>query len=268
MFKRFLASCLILALLALPAAPAAYAVSLRVGGTTVSGSLLYRGVTYVPLRPAARLLCPGAAVSWSDGQAVVKTSALTLTARPGECWIGANGRMLFVRDGVLLRNGTTYVPVRVLAKATGASVRWDSAACAASVSPGSGTITPGSAYYNADSLYWLSRIISAESGGEPLFGKIAVGDVILNRVASPDFPDTIYDVIFDKAGGTQFTPVANGTVYNVPNSDSVLAAKLCLDGASVAGASLFFLNPATASSSWIISSRSYVGTIGNHAFYA
>ena len=95
MFKRFLASCLILALLALPAAPAAYAVSLRVGGTTVSGSLLYRGVTYVPLRPAARLLCPGAAVSWSDGQAVVKTSALTLTARPGECWIGANGRMNF-----------------------------------------------------------------------------------------------------------------------------------------------------------------------------
>jgi N-acetylmuramoyl-L-alanine amidase len=115
-------------------------------------------------------------------------------------------------------------------------------------------------------VYWLSRIISAESGGEPLEGKIAVGNVVLNRVKSPDFPNTIYGVIYDTAGGIQFEPVANGTVNNVPDPDSVLAAKLCLDGASVAGGSLFFLNPSLATSFWITENRTKVAAIGSHVF--
>lgn len=76
--------------------------------------------------------------------------------------------------------------------------------------------------YNADDLYWLARIISAESRGESLDGKIAVGNVVLNRVASSDFPDTIYGVIFDDRWGGQFEPVRNGTIYQTPTEDSVL----------------------------------------------
>ena len=115
---------------------------------------------------------------------------------------------------------------------------------------------------------WLSRIIEAESRDEPLTGKIAVGNVILNRVASSEFPGSIYGVIFDCNWGIQFEPVANGTIYNTPSEESILAAKLCLDGASVVGNSLYFLNPVKASNFWATQSCIYISTIGNHQFYA
>ena len=177
----------------------------------------------------------------------------------------ANGRMLYASDGIKLIDGTTMVPVRVLAKALGASVAWHADTQTAAVTSGSGTIESGDSYYDSDSVYWLARIINAESESEPLAGKIAVGNVILNRVASPDFPGTIYDVIFD---GSQFTPAKNGTINNTPTAESVLAAKLCLDGASTAGSSLFFLNPAISTNMWAAQNRAYVTTIGHHAFYA
>ena len=113
----------------------------------------------------------------------------------------------------------------------------------------------------------MARIISAESRGEPLLGKLAVGTVVLNRVASDEFPDSIYDVIFDNQWGIQFQPVANGTIYNEPTEESMLAAKLCLDGARVAGDSLYFLAPELTDNHWIMENREYVTTIGCHWFY-
>ena len=266
--KKILSAFLILGLL-VAVVPNAQAVSLLVNNTTViNNAVLYNSTTYVPLRATSLSLCPSATVSWENNSAIVRSSSLTITARPGYSYIDANGRKLFVKDTVKLVNGTTMVPVRVLAKAMGATVAWNAATEKVSLNGGSNTILSGSEFYNSDSLYWLSRIINAESSGEPLFGKIAVGNVILNRVASPDFPNSIYDVIFDDVGGTQFTPVANGTIYNTPSSESLLAAKLCLDGASVVGDSLFFLNPTIATSSWITRTRTYIATIGNHKFYA
>ena len=266
--KRFLSALLILCILT-ALVPGAYAVSLSVGSTTVTDKVsLYNGVTYVPLRAVSLLLCADAGVSWEGGRAYVRSSGLTINARPGDSYIDANGRKLFAKDGVRLVSGTTLVPVRVLAKAMGASVTWDASTQKVTLISGSNTIESGDSYYNTDSVYWLSRIINAESGGEPLFGKIAVGNVVLNRVAFPYFPDNIYDVIFDDEGGVQFTPVSNGTINNTPSAESVLAAKLCLDGANVVGGSLFFLNPAIATSSWITRNCSYIATIGNHSFYA
>ena len=267
MMKKLLVTLLIVCLLT-AVIPAAEAVTLQVNSTTLTNTAVYNSTTYVSLRSISLQLCPGAQISWENNQAVVRTSKLTVTARPGSFYIDANGRKLYAADGVKLVNGATMVPVRVIAKAMGASVSWNASTQKVTVTGGSGTITSGDNFYNSDAVYWLSRIINAESNGEPLKGKIAVGNVIMNRVASPDFPNSIYGVIFDKTGGTQFTPVANGTIYNTPSADSILAAKLCLDGASVAGSSLFFLNPVTATSSWIAKNRAYVATIGNHVFYA
>lgn len=122
-------------------------------------------------------------------------------------------------------------------------------------------------YNREDKLYWLSRIISAESRGEPLEGQIAVGNVVLNRVDSPDFPDTIYGVIFDDRWGGQFTPVRNGTIYQEPTEQSIQAAKLCLEGVNVAKDSLYFLAPALTNNHWIMENRTHVMTIGAHWFY-
>lgn len=229
--------------------------------------VLYHSTSYVPLRTVTKLLLPKAQISWQNEAAVVNSPSLNLSTQPGNCYLNANGRMLFAKDGIQLINGSTYVPVRVLAKALGATVTWDSATNSVSLHKGSGTILSGDAYYNTEDLYWLARIIHAESRSEPINGKIAVGNVVLNRVKSPDFPNSIYDVIFDREWGVQFEPTQNGTIYEEPDQESVLAAMLCLDGASVVGNSLYFLNPAKADNLWTMSNRTYVETIGNHYFY-
>lgn len=123
--------------------------------------------------------------------------------------------------------------------------------------------------YTDDDLYWLSRIIHAEASGESFTGKVAVGNVILNRVKSSDFPNTIYNVIFEYYGNIpQFSPVAEGTIYNTPSQESIQAAKDALNGARPVGNSTYFFNPDKAAGTWIVSNKTYVTKIGGHAFYA
>lgn len=244
----------------------AAALTVRVDGTDLTaGAIIEDGTTYVPLRSAAQRLGE-VTVSWNGAAAQVEGAGLTLTARPGTPWIEANGRCFYAPGGVRLEGGTTMVPVRALAAAMGAEVVWDEAARTVDLTSGGGV--PGQPSYTQEDLYWLSRIISAESQGEPLLGKLAVGTVVLNRVASPEFPDTIYDVIFDRKWGVQFTPVANGAIYWEPTQESVTAAKLVLEGARAAGNSLYFQNPDLTSDRWAANNRPYVTTIGCHWFYA
>ena len=125
----------------------------------------------------------------------------------------------------------------------------------------------GADVYNADEVYWLARIISAEAKGEPMKGKMAVGNVVLNRVRSSAYPNTIYGVIFDRRYGIQFSPVANGTIYQTPTVDSIIAAKMCLEGYSLSSEIIYFVNPQKAPNSWISKTRPYAFSIGNHTFY-
>ena len=156
--------------------------------------------------------------------------------------------------------GRTYVPLRLTAEALGGSVRWDPWLDGAAVT------SPG-AEHDAMDYYWLARIIHAESGGEALEGQIAVGNVVLNRVASGDFPDSIPGVIFDDENGVQFEPVSNGTVANAPTELSLEAARRVLSGENTVGNALYFFAPALSQGTWIDSSRTYQQTIGCHRFY-
>lgn len=124
----------------------------------------------------------------------------------------------------------------------------------------------GSDYSETD-LYWLSRIIHAEAKGESYKGKVAVGNTILNRVKSSQFPNTVKSVIFDTKYGIQYTPVANNTIYDTPDQSSINAAKDALSGVNYIGNSMYFYNPRTATNSWIASNRPYYATIGNHNFH-
>lgn len=117
-------------------------------------------------------------------------------------------------------------------------------------------------------IFWLARIIHAEAAGESYIGKVAVGSVIMNRVSSPNFPNTIYGVIFEYYKGIpQFSPVQDGTIYNTPSNESYRAAQEAYNGSKPVGDALYFFNPAKASGSWIVKNRAYIATIGNHAFY-
>lgn len=257
-----------LALTVLLAAPAsAVTERLSVGGKdlwTRTGAYMVGNTTYVSLRTMAEVLSPGAEVTWSGGTARIKGGGVEVTAVPGQKYLTVNDRALYIPDGVRNVNGRVMVPVRAIAAALGGTVSW-SARGGVTVTKGNGR--PGKTPYTADELYWMSRIISAESRGEPLEGKVAVGTVVLNRVASPEFPNDVKSVIFDTKWGVQFTPVANGTIYDEPTAESVLAAKLVLDGGREAGDSLYFIAPSLTSNRWVMNNRPYVTTIGVHWFY-
>ena len=91
--------------------------------------------------------------------------------------------------------------------------------------------------------------------------------MVLNRTRSAAFPNTVKDVIFDKKYGVQFSPVANGTIYQTPSESAVMAAKICLEGYSMSSRILYFFNPSLTSGAWICATRPYIMTIGNHKFY-
>ena len=244
------------------------ALSLSVEGrdrTAQAKATAIHNTTYVSLRSVADMLVPGAQVDWRDGTAWVSTDQLTLSARPGDNYIQVNGRYIYMEHGVRAMDGSTMVAIRPFAAAMGGTVDWLGQTSTVVLTPGDGV--PEEPAYAEDELYWLSRIISAESRGEPLLGKIAVGTVVLNRVAHDMFPDTIYGVIFDDRWGGQFEPVRNGTVYHDPTQESVMAAQLCLQGARAAGDSLYFFAPHLTDDRWISDNRTYVTTIGAHWFY-
>lgn len=112
------------------------------------------------------------------------------------------------------------------------------------------------------------RIVNAEAGGESLEGKLAVATVLLNRVNSGKFPNNIKDVIYDKNWGVQFTPVSDGRINNPASSESIKAVNMVLAGHRSFGSNiLYFLNPKTADSPWIIENKAFFKTIGSHNFY-
>jgi N-acetylmuramoyl-L-alanine amidase len=243
-------------------------ITISLNGQYINDSAyLINETTYIPLRAAATLA--GAEVDFDSGTrtARVRMKGLDMTVSGGSYVAVANGRpMLTKTPSVILNDGRMYVPIRVLAKALGLEVQWDPRGRVELF--GVPTPLPGAEdYYKPDELYWLSRIISAESRGEPLLGQIAVGNVVRNRVAHPEYPSTIYGVIFDRKYGVQFSPVANGSIYREPAYTSVMAAKICLEGVSVSDRILFFMEPRASTSSWIYENRRYAFTIGNHYFF-
>lgn len=121
--------------------------------------------------------------------------------------------------------------------------------------------------YTKSDMDWLSKIVSAEARGEDYYSKIAVANVILNRVEHYQYPNNIKGVIFDKKSGVQFTPTVNGQINKNPTKESVYAAFDALCGYDNSGGALFFINPTIASKSWVSRNRTYIFSMGNHAFY-
>ena len=231
-------------------------------------AVIIRSTTYVPLRSLSELW--GAdSITWNGATstATVKKGTLTVSVTDGGTVVTAAERYFYTDQPILNLGGRLFVPVRALAKAFSMEVGWDHVTRTAVLRSTGKTLIGGARFYNADEVYWLARIIYAEAGGESLRGQIAVGNVVLNRVAHPQYPGTIYGVIFDRKGGVQFTPVALGTIYRTPSAASIVAAKICLEGYTLSEEILFFMNPRLSTSNWISKNRPFAFTIGNHDFY-
>ena len=240
--------------------------------TVAGASLSVRGVVingtyYIPFRAASSAIA-GSTYSYDakTRTATMRASGLEIVAGDG-CYVTyANGRALFnTTPNVIMSDGRLYIPASVFAKAVG--MRIDATDSRINLMGVYSPLMSGDRFYRPDEVLWLARIIHAESRGEPLIGQIAVGNVVLNRVRSAYYPNTIYGVIFDRKWGVQFSPVLDGTIYNTPSYNATLAAKIALEGYDVSDGAFFFLNVSLATSSWIPRTREYAFTVANHDFY-
>lgn len=112
----------------------------------------------------------------------------------------------------------------------------------------------------------LARLVEAEAKGESYQGKVAIATVVLNRVDSPQFPNTITNVIKQVVGDSYaFSPVQNGEINNPASNESKRAVEEALMRNNRLHNSIYFYNPDTATDDWI-RSRDVVKTIGNHVF--
>ena len=241
--------------------------NVRINGTALAvQGIVINDTYYIPTRAAAKVIGASYAYDANSKTATLTAPGLNLVMGAG-CYVNyANERVLFaMTPNVIMSDGRMYVPASSFAKAVGmkADVVGGELVLSGKLAP----ILHADKYYRDDEVLWLGRIIHAEAQGEPLLGKIAVGNVVLNRVKSAYYPNTIYGVIFDRKYGVQFSPILNGTIYNTPNFNSTLAAKICLEGFDVSDGAFFFLAPHLATSSWIPKSREYAFTISIHDFY-
>lgn len=108
----------------------------------------------------------------------------------------------------------------------------------------------------------MAQLVTAEAKGEPYAGQVAVATVILNRVDSDLFPNTIRGVIYENR---QFTPVSTGTINQAPTESAIRAVNEAIAFRGQGSGSLFFYNPAIATNFWN-ATREHTITIGNHVF--
>ena len=127
------------------------------------------------------------------------------------------------------------------------------------ISPSSSSSSGG---YSSSDLYLLARCVYGESRGEPYVGQVAVAAVVLNRVKSAAFPNSISGVIYQPYA---FTCVSDGQLYLEPDQSAYNAARDAMNGWDPTNGCLYYYNPATATSAWIWS-RPIMLQIGRHNF--
>lgn len=125
-----------------------------------------------------------------------------------------------------------------------------------------GANTSNASGQNSSEVYLLAKTIYAEGRGEPYVGQVAIGAVVMNRVRSASFPNTISGVVYQKGA---FTAVDDGQINLAPNETAMKAARDALNGWDPTGGALYYYNPAVATSSWIFD-RQTVTVIGKHIF--
>lgn len=192
----------------------------------------------------------------------VSVAGIEITAGVGDNYMCANGRYLYLPNGYFEINGSAVFPVDAVAKIFNLGISMNAENGGVDFGTANEAILmSGDEFYDEDDLYWMSRVITWESGNQPVAGQIAVGNVVLNRVESQRFPDSIKEVIFQPG---QFSPAMNGVIYGDPYEISVICAKLTLEGYNTVGDALFFQVGRYGA---VADIATYVCTIAGHNFF-
>ncbi len=160
------------------------------------------------------------------------------------------------------KNGLTADGVvgKATYKALGMTASYNALSGGSGSSGSSGSSTPSG--YTSSDLYLLAKAIYAEGRGESYTGQVAIGAVIINRVKSASFPNSISGVIYQSGA---FTAVTDGQINLEPNQTAYNAARDAMNGWDPTYGCLYYYNPAVATSSWIFG-RKTVTVIGKHVF--
>ena len=135
-------------------------------------------------------------------------------------------------------------------------------AAAMGVTLSGGSVTAASASIISADHRLLAKLVYAEARGETYKGQVAVAAVVLNRVASASFPNTISGVVYQSGA---FSCVSNGSIRNTPDSTAIRAALDALNGWDPTGGCLYYYNPKATGDQWI-RTRTVKTVIGNHSF--
>lgn len=212
--------------------------------------------SYVSFYYGAKALRPDLDITWEEGVFVARAEDVYMTVSCGDLYLQINGRYLPVEGGIRQADdGAAWLPVRVLATALGAQVAWTGQV---ELTTGGSPLTEATRPYSDEDLDILSRVIQHEAGYEPMQGRIAVGNVIMNRVHSPSFPDTVSGVVYAR---NQFPGATNATA----REGAILAAKLALEGVNVVPGAYYFNG--VGKPCWASRNKAHLYTIGGHAFY-
>ena len=230
---------------------------------------------YMSLTDIGALYNIDVTVSVTNGSFTASAPALEVSGEKDSGYITANSRYLYLPDGYIVCGGDVYLPMDAICRIFGISAKTTEERVDISTAQAR-IISGGEDYYEthfpADELYWLPRIAYAEAFEQPLAGLMGVCAVVKNRVADEDFPDTVFDVLYDVEHTVvehtvQFTPVTTGSMRSVPPDIYFIAAYLVLEGYNPVGDSVYFVNPANNGNYWFRENLTYVATIGGHEFY-
>ncbi len=130
------------------------------------------------------------------------------------------------------------------------------------VRPAAGSTFGRLGRFSAGEMDLLARVIYAEARGEDFEGQVAVGAVVLNRLEDPDFPKSLYEVVYQPGA---FSAVQDRQVRLKPDEAAREAAAAAVSGEDPTGGALFYYNPAIARDRWI-KTRPVLKVIGNHTF--
>ena len=233
----------------------------------VEKPIMIEGTTYIPLRAFSDAI--GGEIRWDNE---VRAAIMT---KDGHSFAFFPDKDSCLVDGAetnhpsVLYMDLTFIPVRAVSETLGYDVVWDDFYLTVKITaPGVEIAASSIDYsYSYEDILYLGKITQVESGSEPFVVKLGVASVVMNRVNSKQFPNTVKGVIFDTKYGTQFPPAHTSKIEVTPSKESVIAAKCALRGVKVVGNSLYFIQASAASRSWAGRNRPYYGTLNHMAFY-
>lgn len=250
--------------------PALDCARVYVGGLLRARAYMKNGTPYMSLADVGTVYGIDITPDVTEDAFSVSAVGLELSGAAESGYIEANHRYMYLPDGYINCEGDIYLPLDVICRIFTLNAEVTDRGVEISTLKArmiSGSENYYDTHYDADELYWLPHIAYVEALDQPLAGIMGVVSVVLNRVEDEDFPDSIFEVIYDTRHTVQFTPAATGSLHGKPTELYYIATYLVLEGYNTVGDSLYFVNPENNGNYWFRENLTLVATYGDHEFY-